>query len=206
LNQFLDTYAEEFDINIHRVNTTTIVEEEDPKSMRKCRLHLRNDAYLFCAQCCEVICESCMKTIHSEHGEKGLIFDYLEFTNLARSRVHTYKEKFVKYIKDTDVPKKEIYDQTLKKNADYLEQLYTHQKIKIEEQFSYLIEKIQELRKIELENFSFNKVFFQNLFEKFKENYTNMQNDIEEGIILIKYHSHDLNYRQRKIISKVPRF
>ena len=160
----------------------TSLEGEDPKAVRKCPLHLRNEAFLFCAQCVEIICENCKKTIHSEHAERGMVFEYLDFINLARSRIHSYKEKFAKYIIDANVPQKDIYDSILKINEEHIEQLYLNQKTKIEEQFAYLFQILETLKNIELEHLTKNREFFNLLFGKILDNYNNMQNDIDEGI------------------------
>ncbi len=165
------------------MNLTTL-DGEDPKAIRKCPLHSRNEAFLFCAQCVEVICENCKKTIHAEHAERGMVFEYLDFINVARSRIHSYKEKLAKYIIDANVPKKEIYDSILKINEEHIEQLYLNQRSKIEEQFAYLFQILETLKNIELEHLTKNREFFKTLFGKILDNYNNMQNDIDEGMII----------------------
>lgn len=100
---------------------------------------------------------------------------------MARSRIYSYKEKFAKYIVDANVPKKEIYDRILKTNEEQIEQLYLNQKAKIEEQFAYLFRILQELKNIELDHLTKNRVFFKTLFGKILENYNNMQTDIGDG-------------------------
>jgi hypothetical protein len=167
------------DQDVSKLNATSI-EGEDPKAIRKCPLHPRNEASTFCAQCCEVICDTCKRTIHIDHAEKGVFFDYLDFINLARSRIHSYKEKFNKYIVDANVPKREVYDVLLKTNEEQIEELYVNQKAKIEEQFTYLATILEQLKQIEIDHLTTFKDFFKTLFGKILDNYTAMQLEIEE--------------------------
>jgi hypothetical protein len=171
-------------MDVTKLNATA-GDGEDPMAIRKCPIHPKNEAFYFCAQCCEIICEQCKRTIHIDHADKNVFFEYLDFVNLGRSRIYSYKEKFSKYIVDANVPQREIYDVLLKNNEDHIEQLYVNQKTKIEEQFTYLASILEQLKQIEIDHLTTFKDFFKTLFGKILDNYTSMQQEIDEGKIII---------------------
>jgi hypothetical protein len=173
----IEKYITNSDLDISKLNAT-VLDGEDPMAIRKCPLHPKYEASTFCAQCNEIICDYCKKTIHIDHSEKGVFFEYLEFVNLARSRIHSYKEKFNKYIRDANVPVKETYDVLLKTNEQQIEELYINQKFKIEEQFKYIYSILETLKQIEIDNLSKNKDFFKTQFNKILDNYNLMQEEI----------------------------
>lgn len=107
-----------------------------------------------------------------------MVFEYMEFINLARSRIHIYKEKFYHYLDDSKVPLKEIYSTYMEEHQTGIIQLYENQKRKIEEQFAYLQKLIDELKEIELENLFKFKEYFLNLFLKISKNYDLLNDEI----------------------------
>jgi hypothetical protein len=137
---------------------------------------------LFCGHCNDIVCETCKKTTHSDHAVKGLIYEYLEFINVARNRTHSYKEKFEKYIEACNIPKIEEYEGNIKLTEEILDKLYIDQKTKIEEEYSYMTRRLEELKSIELENLSKFKESFILLNEKNKENYHSLLQEINLGI------------------------
>lgn len=123
----------------------------------------------------------CKKTIHSEHSEKGVFFEYLEFINIARTRIHAYKEKFQKYVEACNIPKKEIYLSFVGENEGIVDKLFNDQKAKIEEQFSYLLKLIEEMKSIEIGFLTKYKEFFRGLYGNVSDNYNNLVKEIQYG-------------------------
>ena len=143
--------------------------------------YLKNLAFLFCGICNEIICENCKKTPHSDHADKGEIYEYLEFINIARNRTHGYRERFEKYIEACNIPKIEEYEMNIKISEDNLEKLFSDYKNKIEEEYNYLIKRLEEIKSIEIENLSKFKDSFILLNEKNKENYHSLLKEIQLG-------------------------
>jgi len=127
-----------------------------------------------------VICDQCKNTIHIEHSKKGCVLEYLEFINQARVSIHSYREKFNKYILDANVPLRELYDEILKTNEENIEQLYNNQKTKIEEQFEYFKNLLEDLKTVEIEHLTKVKDYIKTLFDTILNNYTTLQNEKEE--------------------------
>jgi len=106
--------------------------------------------------------------------------EYLEFINQARVSIHSYREKFNKYIHEAKVPLREIYDEILRTNEENIEQLYNDQKVKIEDQFEYFKKLLDDLKTIEIEHLNKFKDYIKTLFENLTNNYTSLQNEKEE--------------------------
>ena len=123
----------------------------------------------------------CKKTIHAEHAEKGVFFEYFEFINVARTRIHAYKEKFQKYVEACNIPKKEVYDTFVSENEGVVDRLYEAQKIKIEEQFVYLTKLIEEMKVLEIDFLTKYKDFFKLLYGKVNDNYKGLLLEIVSG-------------------------
>ena len=62
-----------------------------------------------------------------------------------------------------------------------MDRLYLDQQIKIEEQFSYLIKKIEEIKVIELENLKKYKQIFQEMNFKNQENFNLLVKEIQSS-------------------------
>lgn len=174
----LEKYASLIGGEVSKLNNT-IQDGEDVYAIRKCPLHPKYEAFMFCAQCCEIICDQCKYSIHAEHADRGVFFEYLDFINLARTRIHAYKEKFTKYLEDANVPNREIYDSFLQTNKDGIDKLYTNQHDKINQQFEYLTKIIGDLKEIELKHLEEFKEFFQMLFGKILDNYNALNEEID---------------------------
>jgi hypothetical protein len=123
----------------------------------------------------------CKKTIHSEHSEKGVFFEYLEFINIARTRIHAYKEKFQKYVEACNIPKRDLYDTFVNENQLIVEKLFNDQKAKIDEQFFYLMKLIEELKSIEMNFLIKYRDFFNGLYGNVSDNYHNLIKEIQLG-------------------------
>ncbi len=137
---------------------------------------------MFCGQCNDIVCETCKKTTHSDHAGKGVVYEYLEFINIARNRSHSYKEKFERYIEACNIPKIEDYEWNIKLTEEILEKQFIDQKTKIEEEYYYMTKRLEELKSIELDNLSKFKESFILLNEKNKENYHSLLHEIHLGI------------------------
>jgi hypothetical protein len=124
----------------------------------------------------------CKKTIHSEHSEKGVFFEYLEFINIARTRIHAYKEKFQKYVEACNIPKRDLYDTFVNDNQLIVEKLFNDQKAKIDEQFSYLMKLIEEMKSIEMNFLIKYRDFFKGLYGNVSDNYHNLLKEIQLGM------------------------
>lgn len=128
-----------------------------------------------------MICDQCKKTIHAEHADKGVFFEYLEFINVGRTRIHAYKEKFQKYVEACNIPKKEVYDTFVNENEGVVDKLYEAQKAKIEEQFAYLLKLIEEMKNLEIDFLTKYKDFFKCLYGKVNDNYKCLLTEIDSG-------------------------
>ena len=79
----------------------------------------------------------------------------------------------------------EIYEANYKYNDEMMEKLYLDQKIKIEEQMSYLIKKIEEIKVIEIANLTKYKEIFQQMNFKNQENFNMLVKEIQLSNYLI---------------------
>ena len=88
------------------------------------------------------------------------------------------------YIDACNIPKNEIYEESLRYSEEIIEKLYLDQKIMIEEQYAYLIRMIEELKIIEINNLTKYKDFFKLQNTKIKEYYTPLKNEILSGNLI----------------------
>ena len=137
----------------------------------------------------------CKKTIHSEHADKGVFFEYLDFINVARTRLHSYKEKFQKYIEACKVQKKEEFDIFINENEGVVDKLFDDQKGKIEIKFTFLMGLLEEMKTIELEYLTKYKDFFKGLYAKVHDNFKGLLLEIETGKIIHSTFSRNNNQR-----------
>jgi len=179
------------DIDKSALNLTTALDSDtDPKAIRKCPMHPKYEgkynifnslAYLFCAQCNEIICDTCKTTIHVEHSNKGVFYEYLEFINLANARIHSYKDKFNTYCNNIRLEPDFEYNQTIEDGMQSIDKLYNEQKGKIELQFDYLMKLIIELRDLEILYLTRFKDHCQGMYSNLKNNFDQMKNDMNFG-------------------------
>ena len=124
------------------------------------------------------MCETCKTTIHVDHSNKGVFFEYLEYINLANGRIHTYKDKFNNYCKNTKLPNETDFLGNIDECLAYIEKKYRGQKETIEQQFAYLIKIIIEMKELELSHLSRFKDHSSGLYLNLKQNFSQMKNDI----------------------------
>ncbi len=142
---------------------------------------ITNLAYFFCAQCNEIICEHCKTTIHIEHSNKGVFFEYLEFINLANARIHSYKDKFSQYCDGMSLPLEGDYNSSVEECIVAIDKQYEDQKKKIHDQFDYLMKLIIDLRDLEILHLTRFKDHCKEMYLNLKSNFQQLKEDINYG-------------------------
>lgn len=181
---FLIKHLEKYSIDANEKSMLLI--DDDSTTPRKCLLHPKNDIILFCAQCSDVICDQCKSTIHLEHFQKGLVYEFLDFVNLATHRAMVYRDKFSSYITDSKLQNLDAYNSVLEENKEGIISLYKNHIGKIEDNFTRLHALIDALKEQEIRHLDNFRDNFFNMFNNVVLNYQNLTQEIDSVKVLLE--------------------
>lgn len=130
---------------------------------------------MYCTKCNDLICTKCQFSTHKDHNDESTIVDIETYIEQAAKQFGIFKEKFRNFIKvsTTSFPIDDTVFEYISKQKGIIDVLYEEQKKFVLQQFDIFQQKIEKLKKVELDNLLKFKEFFKNKF-------SNMENKIDD--------------------------
>lgn len=168
--------------NVSSMNDKTQLFTDDYQ-IRRCYIHPKYIIDAFCTQCNECVCSKCIADKkHLEHNEK--VKEMKDYIDDAIKQVETFLNKYKNFLNESlkNFPIDDSIKDYIYKQKDILEMLYNEHLKFINTQFESLHNKIEEIKKIEIDNLLNFKSFFSSKLEEF----SNIINDLSSESVRIE--------------------